>query len=123
MGLFWCLGILSCGGIIFVLFCFIRKLIRCTVKVNAVICDFASRKNGIDEYVAPVYQFFYEGEEYKVQQPYYTKGCGLGNIGDLEILHIDPKNPKIHYNLSRELMDTFFTVVGLSVFVILFFST
>ncbi len=117
MALFIFFSILLGSGIIFVLFRFIRNLIRCTVKVDAVICEIIYLRYNL-WYSRPVYQFFYEGEEYQVQKPYGTRRYS-DLIGTQVILRIDPKNPKVFSNnLLEDLVDTISAVFGFSVFLL-----
>lgn len=95
----------------FVIRSYVRKKRRCTAGADAEVIDLrvsvSHDSDGDTTTYAPVYRFWYGGEEHTVTSNIYSSGRQYA-VGDRVTLMIDPENPETFFDPGRDRKNAIF---------------
>ena len=107
LGVFFLIGVGVC------VFPFISDNIkrkRCTVELEAIVVDLKTRLGTSKRLYSPVYEFYFMHITQRVCNEFYSN-VGLPNIGDRQILFVNPNNPN-DFIIKKDSNKVFTVVIG-----------
>ena len=100
----------------------VRKVVRCTDSVEAVVSDMAVSFEDKRAMYYPVYSFTYNGSDHEKRSSIGVSGDVVRRVGDKLVLNINPENTDDYYDpvmfFKLKILVYVFVGVGIGIFVV-----